>query len=148
MLSEAEFVRKSVHALHHYFVQRIQERVLEIGLTLPQMRVMQEAVDHRGIGIKQLAQNLQMTQSTASDIVDRLVDKGLLAKRVKAQDRRAVEIWPVADVDAFMVNDRFEFVNRPVADLLQGIEPGQRETVFEGLRLLMARLGDVQGVRA
>lgn len=148
MLSEAEFVRKSVHALDRYFERRIQERVLETGLTLPQMRVMQEVVDHRGIGIKQLAQRLQMTQSTISDIVDRLAEKGLLAKRVHAQDRRAVEIWPVANVEAFMATDRAEFVNRPVADLLRELEPKERETALEGLRLLMAGLDAMQGVRA
>jgi DNA-binding MarR family transcriptional regulator len=148
MLPEAEFVRKSVHALNHYFERRIQERVLEIGFTLPQMRVMQAVVDHGGIGIKRLAQDLQMTQSTVSDIVERLSDKGIVEKRVSARDRRAVEIWPVADVEAFMARDRSEFVNRPVADPMQGLAPPERETVLEGLRLLLARLAEAQAVRA
>ena len=148
MVSQAEFVRRSVHALDRYFERSIQERVLEIGFTLPQMRLLQEVVGHRGINIKQLASNLQMTQSTVSDIVDRLIDKGMLGKRVSAQDKRAVEIWPAESVEEFMANDRTEFVTRPVADLLQDLAPAQRETVLEGMRLLMARLAAVQGTKA
>jgi len=148
MLFEAEFVRRSVSALDRHFAHTIQEHVLALGFTLPQMRVLEAVVDHRGIGIKQLAQDLEMTQSTASDIVERLVEKGLLSKRVSERDRRAVEIWPASDVDLFMARDRTEFVNRPALDLLERLAPQDREAAVLGLRLLMAALATLQEAQA
>jgi len=148
MLNQAEFVRVSIRTLDRYFEKSIQGKVEQTGFTMPQMRLVEEVVAHRGIGIKQLAQNLQMTQSTVSPIVDRLIDHGILRKTTNRRDRRAVEVWPTENVEKFMASDRQEFVNRPVADLLERLSPTERDTVLLALRLLMDRLDSVRGERA
>lgn len=145
MLHEAEFLRRSIRMLNRYFEKRIQEKAEQNGFTLPQMWVIRGVLAHPGIGIRRLARDLQMTQSTASDVVSRLIDKGVLIKRTSHRDKRAVEIWPAVEVEMFMENDRNAFVNRPAADLLDRLQPDERLRVLDALGLLMSRLNTEEG---
>jgi DNA-binding MarR family transcriptional regulator len=141
VLQEAEFIRKSLRYLNRYFEKCIEQSVVQTGFTIPQMRVIQEVVSHQGISIKQLSHNLQMTQSTVSGIVDRLVHKGILMKKPNDRDRRSVQIYYTSNVARFLEHDRMEYVNRPVVDVLSRLSPEERAIVMEGIRLLVAAVG-------
>lgn len=144
MLEEAEYIRESIRYLNQYFEKGIQKKVEQYGFTIPQLRVIKEVVSHQGINIKQLTQNLQMTQSTVSDIVERLVKKGILVKKTNPLDKRASLIFPAYEVTRFLEKDRIDFVNESVINALNNLKPEERETVMEGIRLLVAAVGDLQ----
>jgi MarR family transcriptional regulator, organic hydroperoxide resistance regulator len=138
LLKEAEFIRKSIRSLNRSFEQSIQKKVEQSGVTVPQMQVITEVVSHQGISIKELAQNLQMTQSTVSGVVERLINKGILVKKSNPQDKRFVEIYHTYIVSQFLENDRMEYANQFVVDALCCLQPNQREIVMEGLHLLLS----------
>lgn len=137
----AEFVIKTIRSLDQFFEKRIQQKVEKTGVTVPQMRVIEDVVKHQGISIKQLSQNLNMTQSTVSGIVERLILKGYLTKKTNADDKRFAEIWHSKDVAAFLEKDSTKFVNEAVADVFAQLEPNNLETVIRGLQLLLSAVG-------
>jgi MarR family transcriptional regulator, organic hydroperoxide resistance regulator len=107
------------------------------------MQVITEVVSHQGISIKELAQNLQMTQSTVSGIVERLMNKGILVKKSNFKDKRFVKIYHTDVVSRFLENTRMEYANQSVVDALRCLQPNQREIVMEGIRLLLSAVEEV-----
>ena len=141
---EAELVRTAIRDLYRHFQKRLQEQVETLGFTVPQIRVLREVVDHPGLSIKDVAQRLDLTQSTVSGVVERLVDKRTIEKRPHPEDRRAVQLWPTAAVARFMTVDRDEFVSRPVRAALGRLTRKERQQVVEALRLLRAQVDPEQ----
>lgn len=150
-LSEAEFVRRTVRSLHRYFERRIQGQAEKEGFTLPQVRVLRQIVAHPGVTVTQLAQGLEISQSTTSGIVARLAAKGVLERRPDASDRRSTGLWPTDAVNTFMAGDRMQFVNGPAAELLDSLDMADRQTVLTAMRALSEQLernkaaGDARG---
>lgn len=150
-LAEAEFVRHTVRSLHRYFEKHIQGQAAEQGFTLPQVRILRQVVAHPGITVTRLAQALEISQSTASGIVARLVPKGVLERRPDASDRRSTGLWPTDAVNTFMAGDRMQFVNGPAAELLDSLDMADRQTVLTAMRALSEQLernkaaGDARG---
>src|SRR5690348_13645878 len=91
-MEKAELLRDSIEFLQRFMMKSIQKYSEEHGVTIPQARVIGEVFSHKAISIKLLSQNLKMTQSTVSDIVERLTAKGLLVKTTNPKDKRSVEI--------------------------------------------------------
>lgn len=145
-LEEAEFVRRTIRSLNRYFERRIQERAEQLGFTLPQVRLLRQVTSQPGITVTRLAHVLEVSQSTASDIVARLAAKGILERRPDPADKRSAGLWPTAPVDAFMGSDRTEFVNSHVAELLASLGIEGRDVVMKAMRLLAASLEQAEGV--
>ncbi len=139
---DAEVIRIAVRALHRYTQHALQGEVESLGFTLPQVRVLRQLVDRPGLGIKQLAERLGLSQSTVSGIVDRLLLKGVLTKRPRPDDRRAVQLWLSEGAERFMERDRTEFVTRPLRGILERLEPDARRQVIGAFRLLQAVLDE------
>ncbi|MGE4296746.1 MAG: MarR family winged helix-turn-helix transcriptional regulator [Desulfovibrionaceae bacterium] len=59
------------------------------GLTLPQMHTIEILGVHQGLRMKELAQKMGVTTGTLTVLVDRLVDKGLVARTPHETDRRS-----------------------------------------------------------
>jgi len=64
----------------------------EISITHPQWIVLHFVKKNRNINIKDLANLLDITSSAATQIVDSLVNKGLLLRRRNPDDRRTLKI--------------------------------------------------------
>ena len=137
LLEKADYIGKSVRYLYRYFEKRIQEKAEQSGITLPQMRVIKEVVSNPGINVKQLTYNLGMTQSTISDIVERLVNKELLEKRSNRDDKRSVLIYHAPIVAEFLQNDRNDFENEAIINCLSELSHEELETIARGIRILI-----------
>lgn len=132
-----DFIRESIHFLHRYLMKSIQKHAEEHGLTAPQLRVIKEVYVNKSITIKQLTQNLRMTQSTVSDIVERLTEKGVLIKTPNPNDKRSVNISPSERILNVIKEGKPEPVNRAVREALSLMEPSEQEIVEQGMRLLV-----------
>ncbi len=137
MEQEARFIRRSIRSLHRHFEKSIQKQTEQVGFTVPKMRVIQEVISHQSISIKQLSQNLQMTQSTVSGMVERLISHDILLKMTNPNDRRAVKITTTENVTRFMENDRSKFANQAVVNALSRLKPEELSIVINGIRLLL-----------
>ena len=138
MLERADFICKSIDFLQSYIMKSLQKHSEEHGVTIPQARVIGEVFAHKAISIKHLAQNLKMTQSTVSDIVERLTTKGLLVKTPNAKDKRSVEITLPDEVTEEIYETVTEISNKSFTDVLNLLNPEEQEIVEKGMQLLVS----------
>jgi DNA-binding MarR family transcriptional regulator len=68
----------------------------EVGLTSPQLICLQSVVQGRDLTLSMLTQDVSLSGSTVTGIVDRLEHKGLLVRERSTADRRKVYLKPTA----------------------------------------------------
>lgn len=137
-MDRAVFIRESVDFIHRYMMKSLQKQAEEHGVTVPQVRVIADVFAHKTVSIKQLSQNLKMTQSTVSDIVDRLISKGFLVKTPNAKDKRIVNIT-LSERLANDINDSVsELTNKSLEGVLDLLTPNEQEIVEKGMQLMVS----------
>lgn len=137
-MEKAEFIRESIDFLQRYIMKSLQKYSEEHGVTIPQARVIGEVLSHKTISITKLSKNLKMTQSTVSDIVERLAAKGILLKTPNVKDKRFVEI-SLSDDFAEELNENIsEIANQSFAEVLSLLNPNDQEIVEKGMQLLIS----------
>ncbi|PKR85740.1 MarR family winged helix-turn-helix transcriptional regulator [Heyndrickxia camelliae] len=137
-MDKAAFIRESIDFLHRYMMKSLQKQAEEHGVTIPQARVIGEVYAHKTVSIKQLQQNLKMTQSTVSDIVERLASKGFLVKTPNAKDKRLVDIT-LSNRLAEEINESIsEIGNKSLVGVLNLLSQEEQEVVEKGMRVLVS----------
>lgn len=114
-----------------------------IDLTIPQVKAL--AVLQRGESMRmgEIARELSSTLSATSTIVDRLVNKNLVARRSHPADRRVVECELTAQGHKAMVE--FWRIGRlRITPLLERMDSEQLAIVVRGLELLSRKVKEVQ----
>ncbi|PEJ59907.1 MULTISPECIES: MarR family winged helix-turn-helix transcriptional regulator [unclassified Bacillus (in: firmicutes)] len=137
MVERAEFIRESIDFLQRFLMKSLQKHSEEHGVTIPQARVIGEVYAHKTMSIKQLSKNLKMTQSTVSDIVERLTTKGLLLKTPNPNDKRSVEISLPEGIADEINGSISEIANKSINSALGLLETSDQEIVEQGLKLLV-----------
>lgn len=88
---EARF-RASYWALVHYIDTRRLRAWEDLGLTLPQLRVLFQLRAQPGTTTNLLARRLGLSTPTVSGLVDKLVRAGLVERGQRADDRRIIPL--------------------------------------------------------
>lgn len=138
MTQDVEFLVNSIRCLDRYFQRAVQKKAEQSGITLPQMRVIKEVIKHQGISIKELSQNLDMTQSTVSDVVERLIAKNLLMKKTNSRDKRFVEIWSTQEVTRFLESGRPDFLRDALRNVTETLSPEDLSSIIQAVRKLLS----------
>ncbi|MFC4618935.1 MarR family winged helix-turn-helix transcriptional regulator [Camelliibacillus cellulosilyticus] len=137
-MERADFLRESIDFLNRFVMKSFQKEAEEQGFTIPQARVIGYVFIHQPVSIKQLSRNLKMTQSTASDIVERLVAKDFLIKTPNAKDKRIVDISLSPELaEEITESSILEIVNTSLIDALNRLNEDEQKIVEEGMRLLV-----------
>ena len=89
------------------FEQLSSSRIRSHGLTPPQFDVIATLGNTPGMSCKELSSRTLITKGTLTGVLDRLLDKGLISRRVDANDRRSLFVALTAARDAH------DFVERP-----------------------------------
>jgi MarR family 2-MHQ and catechol resistance regulon transcriptional repressor len=107
----------------------------EAGLSLSQWNLMQTLWELGSAGMKVLAEELRLTQSTLTRVVDGLEKKNLAVRQPAKQDRRRVEVQltPAGEEQFQELESRIRASCREILALLPG---ERREDAVEGLRQL------------
>ena len=66
----------------------------ECGLSGAQLWALWQASAEPGLGVSQLARHLSIHQSTASNLLDELQDRGLIVRERVGRDQRVVRVYP------------------------------------------------------
>lgn len=142
MLDRATYIWESIDFLNRFIMKSLQRHAEEHGLTAPQARVILEVFINKKISVKQLTQNLRMTQSTVSDIVERLTEKGILIKKPNPQDKRSVQIMLTEKMVKIIEETSPKPIHQIMGSVLENLQPSEQSTVEEGMRLLVAAVGE------
>ncbi|KAA0546334.1 MarR family transcriptional regulator [Bacillus sp. BGMRC 2118] len=137
-MNRAAFIRESVDFIHRYTMKSLQKQAEEHGVTIPQVRVIGDVYAHKTVSIKQLSQNLKMTQSTVSDIVERLISKGFLEKTPNSKDKRIVDITLSPRLTEEINDSVSELTNKSLEGVLSLLSPEEQEIVEKGMQLLVS----------
>ena len=122
-------------------IRQILRRPLEAEyargqLTAPQRLVMQVLFHSEGMSLKDLCEQVSLSHSTVSGIVDRLQTKGIAARSTDSADRRLTRIAVTPIVRQFMQQQAPRLTAQPLAEALSRLSEQDRRAVSRGLRLL------------
>jgi len=87
-----EKILGNIHTIKHEIAAEMHTFFNEISITHSQWIVLHLVKKNRSINIKDLANLLDITSSAATQIVDGLVNKGLLSRKRNPDDRRTLKI--------------------------------------------------------
>lgn len=108
---------------------------LEIGVTMPQAKVLYLLEAAGELHMSELVTMLGVSLSTVSGLVDRLVDQGLAERREDPADRRQVVVLPTAA--AATLTDRFRELNqRQLLALLDVLSDDELIVVARAIEIL------------
>jgi DNA-binding MarR family transcriptional regulator len=105
------------------------------GLSLPQLRVLGHVSRNPGTGVSDVATHLDVTNPTASVLVDRLVKKNLLDRKEDPSERRRT-LLTLTESGTEVLEDARSKAQFMVAQVLKTQTPEQLSKINEGLALL------------
>ena len=131
--------RHAALALERLAVELLQYRPRDAranDLSVQQIIIMAVIADHPGCGVKALAAQTGIFQSTISRSLSGLLKKGLVRREKSLEDTRAVELFLSEEGQRIIRGTRREWRDR-VSTMLADLEPSDRETLLAGLDLLL-----------
>jgi DNA-binding MarR family transcriptional regulator len=140
LLAETEEILAHLRALRRDLLRNPFADAAGSGLTGPQVTVMACLVSAGPLTLTELSHQLGMSHSTASGIVDRLQERGLVRRTPDSEDRRRTRITVTVDVTRY-VRELEEGPSGRLAAALANASPAQRRAIREGFRLLRELLG-------
>jgi DNA-binding MarR family transcriptional regulator len=105
-------------------------------LTGPQQLVMEVLVRSHGLSLKELSQQVSLSHSTVSGIVDRLEKRGFLKRKADPNDRRFTVITTSKAVEEFLKKKLPALTIHPLAEVLARASASEREEIVRGVRVL------------
>jgi|APSaa5957512622_1039677.scaffolds.fasta_scaffold157162_2 DNA-binding MarR family transcriptional regulator len=129
-LEQAKFIfstiknlRDRMFAKHHGKAMSEKEKVLLKDISIAQFHTIMMIRKMGKVSLKQLASMLQISPPSASAMVNRLVDKGVLLRSQSSKDRRKVEISLTKD--ALLRHEHVEeAVLSSFVELIEKLGPG------------------------
>ncbi|WP_035920146.1 MarR family winged helix-turn-helix transcriptional regulator [Leisingera aquimarina] len=118
-----------IRRLHQISVAQFMERMAEEGTDLTPVQFSAMAAIHRHPGIDQasVAGLIAYDRATLGKVVDRLVEKGLVERRVSSADRRAREVSLTREGEA-LLERILPVVRAAQPGILSGLTKAERET--------------------
>lgn len=104
-------------------------------ISLPQLRVLGFVSRNPGAGVSDVAAHLDVTNPTASALVDRLVKKNLLVRKEDPTERRRT-LLTLTDSGAKVLEEARNKAQLLVAQVLETQTPEQLSKINEGLAIL------------
>ena len=86
-------VLKKFRIIYGSVRQHFREIEKRCGVTGSQLWILQEVSSSPGLGITELAERLSVHQSTSSQLVEKLVSRGLIHKERSKEDQRRVGLY-------------------------------------------------------
>ena len=105
------------------------------GFSMPQFFLLMQVHRREHCGISDLSEHLEITNAATSQLVDKLVQAGLLARAEDPHDRRAKQVSLTPAGEAFIENAIAER-SRWVDDLAAVLNTDEHQKVAEALEIL------------
>jgi DNA-binding MarR family transcriptional regulator len=119
-----------------------------VGLGGAQVWALSVVRDNPGLGIGALARTMDIHQSTASNLVKTLVERGLVAAAKDDADRRAVQLRVLPAGTKLLKNVPAPFVAGLLPAALRSLDPGTLARLRDDLDALIVALdADERGAR-
>lgn len=146
MISTPQLIETIRHfldmAMHHAMHERVQFAKL-IGLSMPQLGILMQ-LHYRGkCGISDLSERFDITNAAASQLVDKLVQGGLIQREEDPHDRRVKRV-NLTEKGQKLIHHSMENRYRWVEGAAQKLSAEEREQVNHALDILTRAAKDVE----
>jgi DNA-binding MarR family transcriptional regulator len=121
------------------FRHQLLEEARTRGLTMAQYTTLRLLSDGTGRRMSDLADYLDLTGGAATALIEKLVERGLVARQEDPQDKRAVLVT-LSPSGASLVAETKDLQRRRLADRLAAFSPAERYMVTGGIETLAASL--------
>ena len=107
----------------------------EFELTVPELMIMLELYENKTLSLNELSEKIELPKSSASRIVDQLVNKGHIVRKIPKENRRIVELSISPQclncIDIACINERFDDL------VVGGLEPEKAKRMTSALEELI-----------
>jgi DNA-binding MarR family transcriptional regulator len=114
----------------------------ERGLSMPQLGALFLIHRKRGSGVTDLGDDLGVTSSAASQLLERLVQQELVRRLEDPSDRRVKQVV-LTDKGIQIVEETMHTRQRWVSDLAQNLSDTEKEAIVPALNLLIDRVNQL-----
>ncbi len=104
-------------------------------LSVPQFRALVFIEHQPGISLSALTEQIGLTLSSCSKIIEHLVQRGLLRHEVAPEDRRRARLFVSPEGDAVLQEAR-TYIEQRTKERLTTLAPAERETLCAAMQLL------------
>jgi DNA-binding MarR family transcriptional regulator len=134
---------KWTEVLMHRSMHNFMLYAKEHGLSMPQIGTLFR-IQHKGIsGVTDIGSELGVTSAAASQMLDRLVQQGLVARSEDPNDRRGKQII-LTDKGNEVVQESIRARQGWMNSLAGRLTPAERERVATALNLLIERANQIE----
>lgn len=136
-------LRDWAHVFMRRSMREFSQFMRQSGLSMPQVSTLFRLHYHGTCGVSDMADHLHVTNAAASQMVDRLVQQGLVKRSVSPHDRRVKEL-ELTSAGQRLVEESIEARQRWMEELTSALSPQQQETIMAALRLLTQAARDLE----
>jgi DNA-binding MarR family transcriptional regulator len=130
-----QIVRQSMDVLIHRAWRDQGHFVKSTGLSMPQFGILMQLYYQRQCGLSDISNRMEITGAAASQLVDKLVQSGLIARAEDPNDRRAKQLT-LSEKGRELIETGLAARHHWVEALVEYLEPAEIEKVAEGLTVL------------
>lgn len=112
----------------------------DFGVSTAQLFVLRQIAATPGCSLGEVAERTRTTQSSVSEVVARLVRRGLVSRRAATSDRRRAELVLTAKGRSLLERARTTLQERLIEGL-EGLEAGERRALASGLEAWLTAAG-------
>jgi DNA-binding MarR family transcriptional regulator len=128
-------IRQFVDIAVHYSMRERGHFMKAIGLSMPQFSILMQ-LHHRGVcGMSEVSERFEITPAAASQLVDKLVQGGLVRREEDPQDRRA-KCLQLTDKGKELIQQGSVLRYHWVDQLAEKLTPAERAKVGEAVELM------------
>jgi DNA-binding MarR family transcriptional regulator len=135
-----ELQREARRALRQY----VPDAWVDLNLTIAQLKSLFLIAHHGNMNLKRLAEELGVTSSNVTGIVDRLVRQGLVTRQEDPNDRRMLQLQVTDKGEAILASLREQTVSS-MSEVLARMSVKDLSSLARGLSSLIKAAGSRNG---
>ncbi len=125
----------------HRWMQVTRQFARQHGLSVGQLLVLRQVQFRGPCTVSDIAQRMGVTNAAASQLLDRLVEHGLIERQANPHDRRSRSIV-LTPAGRRLLDEASRHQQAWLAQLITDLSPDEQALMHEALRILHARLMD------
>jgi DNA-binding MarR family transcriptional regulator len=131
-------MQEALEVLMHYSIRSVIRYVKEQNISASQMGAL-ISLHQQGVrSVSDIGNDLGITSAAASQMLDRLVQQGLIARSEDPHDRRGKRI-ALTDIGRQVIREGFPIHQGWLNDLTQTLTPIEREQIGAALSILVEK---------
>ncbi|MBN2006402.1 MAG: MarR family transcriptional regulator [Anaerolineae bacterium] len=137
-------LRESLGVLMHHTMRNMFVFARENNLSMPQMGALTNLFRQDVRGVSNIGDELGVTSAAASQMLERLVQQGLIERQEDLHDRRVKKII-MTDKGRRMIHEGFRARQKWLDDLALLFTPAEREQIGAALSILVEKARQLEG---